>query len=158
MQYKHNTIQSSESTVKFLVDKTKSGKVRDWKGKKQRSLLMAEHYDVAGLTSKAERMYDCAETLVFRRTDEGLRLYQTWFCKVRLCPMCNWRRSLKIAYQNKRIVETINERENVRWLFLTLTVRNVTAENLPETISSMSEGFRRLMQYKAVKKAVKGFF
>ncbi len=24
--------------------------------------------------------------------------------------MCNWRRSLKIAYHNKKIVETVNEK------------------------------------------------
>ena len=72
--------------------------------------------------------------------------------------MCNWRRSLKIAYHNKRIVETVNERENVRWLFLTLTVKNVDAENLSETISDMFNAFNRLTKYKAFKISIKGFF
>ena len=72
--------------------------------------------------------------------------------------MCNWRRSLKIAYQNKRVVETVNQRENVQWLFLTLTVKNTTSESLSETISGMFEGFNRLTKYKAFKTSVKGFF
>lgn len=157
--YRNYTIGTSNlSNIEFLQDKTKTGKERDWRGKKQRSLLTAEHFEVAGLTSKAGRMRECADTLIFKRTDEGLKLYQAWFCKVRLCPMCNWRRSLKLAYQNKRIIETINERENVRWLFLTLTVRNVDAEDLSKTISAMFEGFRRLTQYKAFKTSVKGYF
>jgi len=157
--YRNHTIETSNlSSVEFLKDKTKTGKERDWKGKKQRSLLTAEHFEVAGLTSKAERMRECADTLVFKRTAEGLKLYQAWFCKVRLCPMCNWRRSLKIAYQNKRVVEAVNQRENVKWLFLTLTVRNTSPESLPETISAMFEGFRRLIQYKAFKTSVKGYF
>ncbi|ONG67271.1 replication protein, partial [Bacillus cereus] len=112
----------------------------------------------AGLHSKAERMKDCATQLVFKHTGEALKLYQAWFCKVRLCPMCNWRRSLKIAYHNKRIVETVNERENVRWLFLTLTVKNTDAESLSETISAMFEAFRRLTKYKSFKTSVRGFF
>lgn len=72
--------------------------------------------------------------------------------------MCNWRRSLKIAYQNKQVVEKANERENLQWLFLTLTVRNVDAEELPETLSELSKGFKRLTDYKRVSGAVRGYF
>lgn len=159
IMHENNNIETlDKSTTKMLVDTTKSGKERDWKGKKRRSLLTAEHFKKAGLHNKAERMRDCATELVFKHTGEALKLYQAWFCKVRLCPMCNWRRSLKIAYHNKRIVETVNERENVRWLFLTLTVRNTDEETLPETISAMFEAFHRLTKYKAFKTSVKGFF
>ncbi|MCK2006102.1 protein rep [[Brevibacterium] frigoritolerans] len=72
--------------------------------------------------------------------------------------MCNWRRSLKIAYHNKRVVETVNERENVRWLFLTLTVKNMDAENLPEAISDMFKAWSRLVGYEAFKTSIKGYF
>lgn len=157
--YRNHTIETFDNaTTKILVDKTKTGKQRDWQGKKRRSQLTAEHFDKAGLERKAERMNECADTLVFKSTSEGLKLYQAWFCKVRLCPMCNWRRSLKIAYHNKRIVETINEREKVRWVFLTLTVRNTDAGSLPETIKAMFKGFQRLTNYKAFKTSVKGYF
>lgn len=154
----NNTKTSDKSTSKILKDTTKSGKERDWKGKKRRSLLTSEHFKKAGLERKAEKMNDCADTLVFKSSSEGLKLYQAWFCKVRLCPMCNWRRSLKIAYQNKRIVETVNERENVRWLFLTLTVKNTDAEGLSETISDMFKAFHKLARYKVFKTSVKGYF
>lgn len=157
--YRNHTIETFDNaTTKILVDKTKTGKQRDWQGKKRRSQLTAEHFDKAGLERKAERMNECADTLVFKSTPEGLKLYQAWFCKVRLCPMCNWRRSLKIAYQNKRIVETINQREKVNWLFLTLTVKNTDAESLSETISAMFKAWNRLVGYKAFKTAVKGYF
>lgn len=126
--------------------------------KKRRSLLTAKHFEEAGLHNKAERMMDCADQLVFKHNGETLKLYQAYFCHVRLCPMCNWRRSLKIAYHNKRIVETVNERENVRWLFLTLTVRNTDSESLSDTISDMFKGFNRLTKYKTFKTSIKGFF
>lgn len=164
MHYKDNIAAQKGSSIEIseiseiLVDKTKAGKERDWKGKKKRSELVAEHFHFAGIKNKADRMKQCADMLVFRHTDDGLKLYKAWFCKVRLCPMCNWRRSLKIAYQNKRIVETVNERENVRWLFLTLTIKNVDAESLPDAISSMFKAWNRFVGYKAFKTSVKGYF
>lgn len=144
--------------IQVLKDLKASGKERDWRSKKSRSLLMAEHFQQGGLKSKAERMHECADVLTFKLVEGKLRLSQTWFCKVRLCPMCNWRRSLKIAYQNKLIVETLNQREKVRWVFLTLTVRNCESEELKQTIDSMMEGFRRLFMYAKVKKIAKGYF
>lgn len=72
--------------------------------------------------------------------------------------MCNWRRSLKIAFQNKKIIEKANEAEKLRWLFLTLTVRNVEAEDLKTTLEGMTGAFNRLFKYKKVQKSVKGYF
>ncbi|MDX2366789.1 protein rep [Bacillus altitudinis] len=160
-------LYSSESNYSILEDKTATGKKRDWRGKKVRSSLMAAHYE--GLEKrtgapyygkKAEKVCDCAECLAFRRDNETgrLRLYQAYFCKVRLCPMCAWRRSLKIAYHNKLIVEEANRQYKPAWIFLTLTVKNVEGYHLKQTITDMMQGFRRLFQYKKVKSGTLGFF
>lgn len=71
-----------------------------------------------------ERVETCGDTLRFiRREDGSLRLYQAYFCKNKLCPMCNWRRSMKYSYQTSQIVdEAIKEQPKGRFLFLTLTV------------------------------------
>ncbi|USD81059.1 protein rep (plasmid) [Bacillus safensis] len=158
---------SSESNYSILQDKTATGKKRDWRGKKVRSSLMAAHYE--GLEKrtgtpyygkKAEKVCNCAECLAFRRDNETgrLRLYQAYFCKVRLCPMCAWRRSLKIAYHNKLIVEEANRQYKPAWIFLTLTVKNVEGDHLKQTITDMMQGFRKLFQYKKVKSGTLGFF
>lgn len=160
-------LYSSESNYSILEDKTATGKKRDWRGKKVRSSLMAAHYE--GLEKrtgapyygkKAEKVCDCAECLAFRRDNETgrLRLYQAYFCKVRLCPMCAWRRSLKIAYHNKLIVEEANRQYRPAWIFLTLTVKNVEGDHLKQTITDMMQGFRKLFQYKKVKSGTLGFF
>lgn len=148
----------SDYNTEILRDTTSTGKERDWKGKKSRSLLMAQHFHHADLPSKAERMQECANVLTFKQTADRLKLFQAWFCKVRLCPMCNWRRSLKIAFHNKKIVEEVNKREKVRWIFLTLTIQNVQGSELKDSISDMMEGFRRLFMYSKVKKVTKGYF
>lgn len=161
------TEDTSDSTLDFdendsleiLSDRNGNGKERDWKGKKKRSLLMAKHHAaVEELAKKAERMYDCGNYLVFKMKDGTLKLYQAYFCKARLCPMCNWRRSLKVAFQNKKIIETVNEREKVRWIFLTLTVRNVEGEILKDTMDQMTKAWNNFSRYARFKKSVKGYF
>jgi len=158
---------SSESNYSILQDKTATGKKRDWKGKKMRSSLMSFHYE--GLEKrigapyygkKAEKISNCAECLTFKREKETgrLKLYQAYFCKVRLCPMCAWRRSLKIAYHNKLIVEEANRKYKPAWIFLTLTVKNVEGDQLRQTITDMMQGYRKLFQYKKVKTGTLGFF
>jgi plasmid rolling circle replication initiator protein Rep len=158
---------SSESNYNILADETATGKKRDWKGKKSRSDLMAKHYE--GLherigapyySKRAQRIFECAEQLWFVRDLETgkLKLKRAHFCKGRLCPMCAWRRSLKIAYHNKLIVEEANRQYHCAWLFLTLTVRNVEGDLLRETISDMMKGWNRLFGYKKVKTSVLGYF
>lgn len=149
-----------------LQDLRTDGEERPHQEKKKMSLHEAEHYErgyeiygESQLQRKAERMRECANVLRFQKQQNGeLKLYQAWYCKGRFCSMCNWRRSLKIAAQNKRIVETINERHKVRWLFLTLTVKNVNGDELRDTLTQMTDKFRRLMDYKPVKRSILGFF
>lgn len=146
------------NTTSRLRDTRADGKSRDWQGKKNRSLLMAKHHDIAELRKKAERMNECGNFLHFKQKDEKLKLYQAYFCKARLCPMCNWRRSLKIAFQNKKIVEEVNSREKVSWVFLTLTVRNVEGEKLKDTMDQMTKAWNRFAGYAKFKRSVKGYF
>ncbi|KXT72172.1 Replication protein [Streptococcus sp. DD10] len=65
---------------------------------------------------------------------------------------------MKYSYQAERVIEEALVRyPKGRFLFLTLTVKNVTGENLNQTLSKITEGFRRLMQYKKVDKNLIGF-
>lgn len=148
-----------DNGLEILKDVDANGKERDWKGKKKRARLMAKHHAaVEKLAKKAERMYDCGNYLVFKMKDGRLKLYQAYFCKARLCPMCNWRRSLKIAFQNKKIIQTVNDREKVKWVFLTLTVRNVEGEELKPTMDQMTKAWNRFAGYAKFKKSVRGYF
>lgn len=72
--------------------------------------------------------------------------------------MCNWRRSLKIAFQNKRIIEEVNERYNIKWLFLTLTIRNVEGNELKNKMDQMTKAWNNFSRYAKFKKSVKGYF
>ena len=59
--------------------------------------------------------------------------------------MCNWRKSLKMFSQVSRISEELlKEKSATRFLFLTLTVKNVAGERLSETIDVMNKAFKYL--------------
>src|SRR5699024_11253696 len=77
-----------------LIDKTKSGKIRPWREKKMANVDYFELLHILEF-KKAERVKDCAEVLEYKVSYETgeKTLYRVWFCKSRLCPMCNWRRA-----------------------------------------------------------------
>src|SRR5699024_10479849 len=77
----------------------------------------------------------------------------------KLCPVCNWRRAMKQSYQSQRVVEEVlKEYPSSRWLFLTLTIKNVwTGEELNKSLSHMTKAFNKLKQYKKVSKNLIGF-
>ena len=150
-------IQNQEE---ILVDKNSRGKDRNWRGRKILSLKLADIFkELQYKDSLIERVATCGDTLRFiRREDGSLKLYQAYFCKNKLCPMCNWRRSMKYSYQTSRIVdEAIKQEPKARFLFLTLTVKNVEGEALNSTISQLTKSFDRLFRRAKVKKNLIGY-
>ena len=56
---------------------------------------------------------------------------------------------MKHGIQSQKVVAEVKQKPTVRWLFLTLTVKNVyDGEELNKSLSDMAQGFRRMMQYK----------
>ncbi|HEN0860341.1 TPA: protein rep [Streptococcus agalactiae] len=143
-----------------LLDKNKKGKDRNWRGRKILSLKLADVFkDLGYKKSLVERVQTCGDVLRFvRREDGSLKLYQAYFCKNKLCPMCNWRRSMKYSYQTSRIVdEAIKQEPKSRFIFLTLTVKNVAGNDLNKTLTSLTQSFDRLFRRAKVKKNMIGY-
>lgn len=76
---------------------------------------------------KAYRVLDCGSYLEFKRflLSGEFKLNGANFCKVRLCPMCSWGRELKIFAQTSKVMDKALELRDYRFIFLTLTYRNV---------------------------------
>lgn len=149
---------SQNQDLKPLKDISKKGKDRKWRERKLKNIELAGRLDKLGYRS-FERVYQCAEVLKFVEQQDGTKkLYQSYFCKNKLCPICNWRRSMKYAYQAELVVnEAMKRYPKGRFLFLTLTIKNVSGKELNKTLSKMTEGFRRLMMYKKVDKNILGY-
>lgn len=142
---------------KILIDRSSNGKRKPWREKKLANLTYAEYLEVLHF-KKAKNVKTCGQVLKFARTVDGLKLYQTWFCKSRLCPLCNWRRTLKNDYDLSEILRVALQREpKARFLFLTLTQENSTSADLKNDLKELNGSVRRLFGYKAVKKNLIGF-
>lgn len=156
--YSHSTLREEEKSI-ILKDQKKNGKEQSWKEKKVASLDYAELLHILEF-NKASRVQQCGTVLDFNVDHEGyLTLAHAWFCKSRLCQICNWRRAMKHSGQTKKIVaEVVRRKPKARWLFLTFTVKNVyDGEELSESLSKMARGFRKMVQYKKIDKNLIGF-
>ncbi len=142
----------------ILKDINKKGKDNKWRDRHLEKNNLADSYKRLG-DKKYYRVLDCSTFLEFGVTkSSSLKLLQANFCKVRLCPMCAWRRSLKIFGQVSKVMDHVEENYNYRYIFLTLTVRNCYSEDLKDTLDLMTESFSKLSRRKAFKKAIKGYF
>ena len=106
----------------------------------------------------AERMGSCANRLRFgwdtckETGGTSMRLREAHFCRVRHCPVCQWRRSLMWQARFYQALPAIVEAHpKARWLFLTLTARNCDITDLGDTLSRMNQAWQRLKDRKEFK-------
>ena len=127
--------------------------------KKNRGFMLASSFMRLGWNDRALLLMECGTYLGFATTTEGrTAIVEANFCKQRLCPSCNWRRSLKIFGNTSRILDYLDQTQGVKikYLFLTLTVRNCPLPQLGAQIDAMSDGFHRMTNNKAWKRRVLG--
>lgn len=142
----------------MLVDVDAAGRVRDWKGKKMRNELLASAYEDID-KGKAARLRECGKFLRYRKYPDGtMQLDAMSSCRVRLCPICTWRRSLKIYAQTRQIVDALANGHDYRYVMLTLTVRNCTGAELSDTISQMFFAWKRFTYLEPIKRVCKGWY
>lgn len=126
--------------------------------KKQQSDYLSLVYQYLDMCRRAERVSTCGSVLEFGIYPDKARLQFANFCKDRLCPMCNWRRSLKLYGQVSAVMDVL-EQQGYQFLFLTLTIKNCSASDLPKTIDVLLKGFKHLFNdNRRIRKSIKGFF
>lgn len=142
------------TTEKLELQEELAGK---WTTKKNDSFELSKVYRALGLDSKADRLASCGDFLEFainKETGER-KIYNANFCKVRLCPTCSWRRSLKVFGQLSKIMESM-KKDGWQFLFLTLTIRNVKDYELSASIDELLSGYKALKRKKCFKKSIYG--
>lgn len=147
-------IPIAQPTGEKLADYSATGKKRKWDLHKQNNLKLVELYKQAIKISpsvispkRLQDLADCASQLEYLQDAEGnKKLYKTYFCRVRLCPMCQWRRSLKLFSQVSKITDYINnQNDDVRYLFITLTQKNCNGSELVQEINKINKSFSLLV-------------
>jgi plasmid rolling circle replication initiator protein Rep len=111
-------------------------------------------YELTDCKHYSNRIADCSNQLGFalRANDEGeikLKLQDARFCRVRHCPVCQWRRSLMWRAKFFQVLPKVSEAYPTgQWLFLTLTVKTCPLEDLRDTLTWMNTAWKRLVQRK----------
>jgi plasmid rolling circle replication initiator protein Rep len=100
----------------------------------------------------ATRVENCSQILGFApdplaTKKNKLKLQTAWFCRVRHCPVCQWRRSLMWqAKVYRALPHLLRDYPDTRFLFMTLTVRNCEVGQLRSTLDLMAQAWQRLSQ------------
>lgn len=133
-----------------------SSKDKPWDKHRGNADRVQHHYwNSAEFKAYAQRVSECAQLLEFNPTapDENgerkLKLSSARFCRVRHCPVCQWRRSLMWKAKAYKVLPKIVEKyPKHRWLFMTLTVRNCRITELRDTLQHMNKSFRKMTRRK----------
>lgn len=146
----------NDFTGLILSDTDAVGKDRPWAEKKERNIKLARIYKEVDIR-KMYRLLSCCNYLEFKESTNGkLTLHKMSSCRVRLCPLCAWRRSLKVFYNNLSIVEYLKKKFNYEFIFLTLTIPNVTSDKLNDTLDWLDASVHRMYERPEWKAVVKG--
>ena len=124
-------------------------------GKKLQTETLGAVYSILDLEKRSSRVFDCGSFLEFKVTQDNAKLQHANFCKDRLCPMCNWRRSKKIFSQASAVMDYMGD---YQFLFLTLTVKNCSAQDLPKTVQVLFDGWRYLYNKNKIFYGLKAYF
>lgn len=130
-----------------------------WRAKKMKTIRLARLYEKAGYDKKyVDRVEGCSTWLEFLQVEDRQKLKRANFCHMRLCPICTARAAVVRAKLLSRVMDAVQVERGCQYLFLTLTVKNVTGDKLGAELSHLTQSWDRLMHHRPVMAAVKGWF
>lgn len=153
--YESNSIKDTH----ILQDCNVKGKQRPWVKKKLNSGLISESMERIGFETRACKMSQCGSNLFFKvcPNDGFKKLFKADFCRDRMCAMCNWRRSRKLANDVDKVIHKAILESKMRFIFVTLTTKRCKSEELNDRIDLLYSGFNLLMRRKELKDVTIGY-
>ena len=152
---------NSSVNVEILREVSSTGKERPWVKHKRDSKRLAKLYaaanDDAFLISdkRLQALESCGDYLEFVNYSDGTKKFRrSNFCKLRLCPMCQWRRSLKLSWRLYQAME--KSKDKCRFLFVTFTQKNCAGADLRDELIRMSKAFSSMLRRKPLNGLVVG--
>jgi plasmid rolling circle replication initiator protein Rep len=145
-------MDSMVDAADFLLLTQVSPSDKSWDHHKEKSREVSAIYQRAEYESYSKRIWECSQSLEFRvlTGDDGvgrLKLHSARFCRVRWCPICQWRRSrMWRARFIKALPKICEDHPRGRFIFLTLTVRNCELKDLRSTLAGMNEAWKKLIK------------
>jgi len=112
---------------------------------------------------KANQILFCGKDLYFhlkehtQTKEQKLKLAEMYTCKDRFCPFCNWRRQMKYSKLIYNYLNDLQSKKKLRYIFLTLTVKNCHIDDLRAIIQHMNKSFQRMKEIVKWKNSILGF-
>jgi hypothetical protein len=96
---------------------------------------------------RMEKILGCGRYVALQPRAEtaggGWEIVASNFCRLRMCPMCAWRRSLRLYAHMLRVRDALPGYE---WVLMTLTVPNVAGDALADMITRLHTASRELLK------------
>ena len=144
-----------------LQDK-QHGKIQPWRPKKVKTLILADSLHRLDQHKKANRVWWCTTEVEFLTNIETgeKRFHKASHCRERLCPMCQWRKSIKIFNLVSQVMDRVQERfKNLKPIFLTLTMRNCCGNELSDQLDAiLGKGWVNLVEHYKIRKILVGWY
>lgn len=131
-----------------------SPKDKPWDKHRANSDVVRNMYRELGNGKYSLRIDKCSRYLEFAlkqdfTKDSLFKLSKAKFCRVRWCPICQWRRT---AMWQRRFYKTIPklraDHPKVQFISLVLTVRNCEVNQLRETVNWMNQSWLKMIKRK----------
>lgn len=156
--YTIDAIETQEVLGVPLEDVSASGRVRPWRWKKVANEVLAMAYDTVD-QDKAARLRDCGSYLAFSVHPDGSKeLAAMVSCRVRLCPICSWRRSLKVYAHTMAILNHMAKQRSYSYIMLTLTMANCDGDKLADALDNIFAAWGRMSRRVDFTRAVRGWY
>lgn len=153
------TYIKSGQVVKLTAQELLQDKRFEWRFRKVKTVRLAELYDLAGMPVQAERARTCATWVQFAEAqDGGKQLMAANFCQLRMCPMCSARRAKKSAFKLSQVLDMVEAVHGAKFLFVTLTMKNVPGSELGAALIQLTEAWNRLLKQRHMERVVRGWF
>jgi len=123
-----------------------------WKELKPQNLAMANDYAGTVYDKYYDKMNGCSGFLRFalvpnEQGESVHKLQDANFCRIRHCPICQWRRSLMWRSRTIRAMTRIlTDYPGKRFIYLTLTWKNCELKDLSDSIVHANQSWQRLLK------------
>lgn len=130
-----------------------------WAMKKAYAKRRAAKMKEAGFYARAHRMNECAEVIGGKICTSCGHFHLTTasLCRDRLCPLCEWRLSMKRFAKMMALVNCIRAESDETWAAYTLTGKNCRGDELEFMLCEMSRAWNCIASAKKFKQHYSGW-
>lgn len=159
LSYEYNSTAAMEP--QGIIGEIIPAEEEKWNVKKRKNILYTnalirikqKKKDKFPLSNKAIlRVRDCSRILTYNLfADNTRRLKKAMMCRNRYCPVCTWRRSIRLGIDNKDILDCYLGGGG-RLIFVTFTVPNCRYNKLRETLNILNYSLNKFRGRKSIKR------